>query len=159
MAKKTKKRTSPKRKTAPKRKSAVKRKAAPARKAAPKAKTKAKAKPVAKEAERRRLLSEERALERDVENEEESSTLPQSAEYIPGALDDDLAEELGEAVVETATTGAQADEDIRDEEVPEEVGGPFVPSTARKEFALGTDESNPEDAEPADFPTANRRPR
>ena len=82
----------------------------------------------------------------------------QSAEYIPGALDDDLAEEMGEAAVATATSGAQAAEDIRDEDLPEEEGGPFVTTSGRKEFARGTDASNPEDAEPADFPTANRRP-
>src|SRR5579863_9839394 len=43
-----------------------------------------------------------------------------------GRESDDLAEELGEAFVMTATSGEQADEDIRDQEVPEERGGPFV---------------------------------
>ena len=114
---------------------------------------------VAREEERKRLLKEERDLERDMENDSEQSTLGDSAEFIPGALDDDLAEEMGEASVESATSGVQADEDIRDEDVPEDEGGPFVPSSGRKEFAHGTDASNPKDAEPADFPTPNRRRR
>jgi hypothetical protein len=85
------------------------------------------------------------------------SALTDSPEYIPEAMEDSLARELGEATVASATTGDQADEAIRDEDVPEEVGGPFVTTTAREEFALGPDASNPIDAEPAPFPTVNRR--
>jgi hypothetical protein len=136
-----------------------------AKAARPKAKAKARAKArpakrpaVAASAERKRLLREQRALERDVENESLPSALPESAEYIPEATEDSLAEELGEAAVQSATSGDQAIEAIRDEDVSEEVGGPFVPSSARQEFAQGTDDSNPEDAEPADFPTATGRP-
>lgn len=72
-----------------------------------------------------------------------------------GMEGDDLAEELGEAFVMTATSGEQADEDIRDQEVPEERGGPFVVTPAGREFARGTDESNPADAEPAALPTSS----
>ncbi len=72
-----------------------------------------------------------------------------------GAESDDLAEELGEAFVTTATSGEQADEDIRDQEVPEERGGPFVITPAGREFGRGTDASNPEDAEPAALPTTS----
>jgi hypothetical protein len=121
--------------------------------------TKRLASPARADAERRRLLKEERALERDMASDKESGSLRKSAEFIPEALHDDLAEEMGEASVESATSGTQADEDIRDEDLPEEEGGPFVPSSARKEFARGIDASNPEDAEPEDFPTANRRRR
>src|SRR5713226_8724453 len=66
------------------------------------------------------------------------------------------AEELGEEFVESATSGEQAAQDIRDEEVPEESGGPFVETSGRSEFAHGTDASNPKDAEPAPFPTTRR---
>jgi hypothetical protein len=72
-----------------------------------------------------------------------------------GVETDDLAEELGEAFVTTATSGEQADEDIRDQEVPEERGGPFVVTTAREEFASGTDASNPPGAERAPRPTTS----
>jgi hypothetical protein len=44
----------------------------------------------------------------------------------------------------------------RDEEVPEESGGPFVETSGRSEFAYGTDASNPKDAEQAPFPTTRR---
>jgi hypothetical protein len=112
-----------------------------------------------RDAERKRLLQEERALERDVDNEEEPSAMTESPEYIPGVEDDSLAEELGEAAVESATSGDQAAENIRDEDLSEEEGGPFVITRARREFARGTDASNPEDAEPAAFPTATSRPK
>jgi hypothetical protein len=140
------------------------RKAKPARKATPaktarpagKARTAASA-AAAREAERARLMREERVLERDVDNDAEPNAMAESAEYIPGAAEDSLAEELGEAAVESATSGEQAAENIRDEDLSEEEGGPFVVTTARREFARGTDESNPADAEPADFPTATSR--
>ena len=153
MARKTKRpargRATPQRKVSRKKPAARKRKATAAKRAAA----------AGPDVERKRLVREERALERDVENEEERSELPASPEYIPGALEDPLAEELGEAALESATSGDQAAENIRDEDVDEEAGGPFVETSARKEFAWGADESNPEDAEPADFPTANARPK
>ncbi len=114
----------------------------------------------AKEAELDRLRSEERTLVLDSKNETVRSTMPQSAEYIAAAMTDSLAEELGEASVEAATSGDHAAENIRDEDFAEEVGGPFVQTSARQEFAGGTDASNPVDAEPAPFPMANaRRPQ
>ncbi|MDP9033252.1 MAG: hypothetical protein M3O50_00470 [Myxococcota bacterium] len=69
-------------------------------------------------------------------------------------LPDDLAEQLGEEAVAKATTGGEdVGEESLDQVVPEEVGGPFVESTAEQEFAAGTDPSNPADAEPEPFPT------
>src|SRR5713101_8448100 len=68
--------------------------------------------------------------------------------------DDDLAEEMGEEFVMTATSGEQAAEDLRNQDFPEELGGPFVVTSGRTEFAYGSDPSNPKDAEPAAFPTA-----
>ena len=68
---------------------------------------------------------------------------------------DDLREELGEAFVQSVTSGDQAAEVFRDEELTEEVGGPFVETSGAVEFASGTDASNPIDAERAPFPTVS----
>jgi hypothetical protein len=65
---------------------------------------------------------------------------------------DDLSEEMGEEVVATATTGEYEAEDVREQDVPEEVGGPFVETTAREEFGHGTDPSNPKGATREPFP-------
>jgi len=66
---------------------------------------------------------------------------------------DDLVEELGEEFVESATSAEPVAEDVANQDVPEEVGGPFVETTARQELADDTDESNPEDATREPFPT------
>ena len=141
-------------KTVKPKKPAVKAKPKPAAPKARAAKSNAAAK---KKAELSRLRREERALENDVENESEGSKLSESPEYIPEAMEDSLAEQLGEGAVASATSGDQADENIRDEDLAEEEGGPFVETSARQEFASGTDASNPIDAEPAEQPTANAR--
>jgi|SRR5882724_1881829 len=60
----------------------------------------------------------------------------------PTAASDELAEELGETFVQAATSGADAEGDRHERVMEEELGGPFVPSTAGQEFAGGTDESN-----------------
>jgi len=65
---------------------------------------------------------------------------------------DDLAEGLGEEAVETMTSGENENADPRDEFVDEEVGGPFVESSAKTEFAEDSDESNPADATREPFP-------
>jgi hypothetical protein len=53
-----------------------------------------------------------------------------------------LAEGLGEAFLESATSGEDAEPERRDELTQEEFGGPFVVTGANEEFAEGTDESN-----------------
>jgi hypothetical protein len=63
---------------------------------------------------------------------------------------EELAEELGESFLVAATSGEDAEGDRHERLVEEEVGGPFVPSTAGQEFAGGTDESN--------IPEATREP-
>lgn len=68
---------------------------------------------------------------------------------------DDLAEELGEGFITTATSGQESGQDNLDEVVDEEVGGPFLETTGEEQFATGTDGSNPRGAERAAFPTAN----
>jgi hypothetical protein len=65
---------------------------------------------------------------------------------------DALAEELGEEAVETMTTGDDESTESRDRFAEEEIGGPFVESPAKNEFADGSDESNPDDATREPFP-------
>jgi hypothetical protein len=78
-------------------------------------------------------------------------------------VDDDLAETLAEDFVRSATTGEDAEDDTMDQIVPEEIGGPFVETSASEEFALGPDESNPDDAMAEPLPRAihglSARPR
>jgi hypothetical protein len=73
----------------------------------------------------------------------------------PARIRDDLAENLAEEYVQAATQGVEVEEDL-DQIVPEEIGGPFVETTAAEEFAHDTDEANPEDAsrEPLPRPVA-----
>jgi|SRR5437762_14131899 len=73
----------------------------------------------------------------------------------PARISDDLAENLAEDYVQAATQGMEVEED-HDQIVPEEIGGPFVETTAAEEFAQGVDEANPEDAsrEPLPRPVA-----
>jgi hypothetical protein len=125
--------------------------------AKPKAKAmiaKPKAKTVAKPAVRRRDRAGHidpkygRALRRLSEPPERD---PES--FIEDArASDDLSEEMGEEVVATATTGEYEAEDVREQDVPEEVGGPFVETSAREEFGHGTDPSNPKGATREPFP-------
>ncbi len=65
---------------------------------------------------------------------------------------DDLVEELGEEVVAEATSAEHEGEDILNQEVPEERGGPFVETSGDQEFARGTDASNPKGASREPFP-------
>jgi hypothetical protein len=59
---------------------------------------------------------------------------------------DPLAEELGESFVRAATSG-EDDEGARlDAVVEDEMGGPFVETPASREYAHGTDASNPKGA-------------
>jgi hypothetical protein len=53
-----------------------------------------------------------------------------------------LARELGETFVETVTSGEAQEPERHEQITPDEVGGPFVVTTAGEEFATGTDESN-----------------
>jgi len=68
---------------------------------------------------------------------------------------DDLAETLAEDFVASATSGESVNEDVFDSVVPEESGGPFVETTSDEEFAQGTDESNPADADTEPLPLPN----
>ena len=70
----------------------------------------------------------------------------------PDVERDDLAEELGEAAVESMTSGEDDLADELDAQVSEEGGGPFVTTSAETEFAAGTDKSNIKDAEREPLP-------
>jgi hypothetical protein len=57
-----------------------------------------------------------------------------------------LAEELGEAFLQSATSGEESEPERRERILPEEEGGPFVRTRASQEFAYDFDESNIADA-------------
>lgn len=65
---------------------------------------------------------------------------------------DGLVEELGEEYVASATAGESGAQEMQNQDVPEEVGGPFVHTTGAQEFAGGTDASNPKNATREPFP-------
>lgn len=77
----------------------------------------------------------------------------------PARVKDDLAEELAEEFLRSATSAEESLPDALEVEVPEELGGPFVPSSGKQEFAKGTDASNPRSARKEAFPTPNGVPR
>jgi hypothetical protein len=74
----------------------------------------------------------------------------------PARTSDDLAEELAEEFLKSATSGEYVGEDELDQEVPEESGGPFVIHPARYEFAQDVDASNPADASREALPSPMR---
>jgi hypothetical protein len=74
----------------------------------------------------------------------------------PARTSDDLAEELAEEFLKSATSGAYVGEDELDQEVPEESGGPFVIHPARYEFARDVDDSNPIDGSREALPSPMR---
>ena len=63
----------------------------------------------------------------------------------PARAPDDLAETLAEDFLQSAT-GTDIDDEVMNQVVSEEIGGPFVETSAGEEFATDIDESNPEDA-------------
>jgi hypothetical protein len=69
----------------------------------------------------------------------------------PAHTDDDLAESLAEEFLDAATRGSDAEEEL-DAVTPEELGGPFVETSAADEFANDVDDMNPLDAEPEPLP-------
>ncbi len=73
----------------------------------------------------------------------------------PARVKDDLAEGLAENFLASATSGEEQGEAANDAVVEEELGGPFVPSTGKKEFAKGRDRSNPKSATREPFPTTS----
>ncbi|HEV8547893.1 MAG TPA: hypothetical protein VGQ57_02675 [Polyangiaceae bacterium] len=73
--------------------------------------------------------------------------------FLAGAHSKDaLSEQLGEEFVETATSGEDEGEEIFNQTVPEDQGGPFVETSGNTEFAHGTDASNIKGATREPFP-------
>jgi hypothetical protein len=79
--------------------------------------------------------------------------LPDPSEGARARAGDTLSEMLAEEFLESATAGEEMTEDERGQMDIEEVGGPFTKSTAKDEFAYGTDDSNPTGAQAEAFPT------
>ena len=78
---------------------------------------------------------------------------PEQPAFVSGShADDDLAEELGQETVLAMTSGEPQWADDVNRDVDEDDGGPFVITSAKKEFASGTDESNIEEATREPFP-------
>jgi hypothetical protein len=71
----------------------------------------------------------------------------------PAHTKDDLAEELAEEFIASATSGEGQGEEGHERVVAEETGGPFVPSTGKVEFGRRRDASNPRGATREPFPT------
>ena len=69
---------------------------------------------------------------------------------------DGVSDELLEDFMRTATTGEDYSQDLRNEEVPEDHGGPFITTRASEELVDDLDASNPLDAEPAAQPSPMR---
>jgi hypothetical protein len=73
----------------------------------------------------------------------------------PAQIDDDIAETLAEDFLQAATSGQDAVEESLDGLVEEELGGPFIVTTADEEFAASVDSMNPEDATREPLPRVN----
>jgi hypothetical protein len=68
--------------------------------------------------------------------------------------DEPLADVLGKSFVSAVTSGEEMAEDIRDELTTEELGGPFVITRARDEFAAD-DDTPVAEANREAFPTSS----
>jgi len=106
--------------------------------------------PVTARSARGARISEARAHERP---DDANAFLP-DPDGGPMHAPDDLSETLAEDFVKAATSGEDPDEEILDAAVPEEIGGPFIETTAAEELAGSVDDLNPSDAEPEPFPRA-----
>ena len=137
---------------------AAARKPAKATKAKPKARAKVKVSARAKAVAKPPIQRRDRPGHIDPKYARELRTHSEPPEADPESFfggphaKDDLSEEMGEEVVATATTGEYEAEEVREQEVSEEVGGPFVETTGREEFGHGTDPSNPKGATREPFP-------
>ena len=151
----TKKKAAPakKKKAAKKKAAPPKKKAAPARKkkAAP-AKKKAKAKKPIKRRDATGHLDQDYARDLRRSSQENVEHDDDRAFLVGKNAEDPTAQELGREFVETVTSGEDEGNELRDQFVSEEIGGPFVPSTSGQEIAEDTDESNPEGATREPFP-------
>lgn len=99
------------------------------------------------------LIDPERA-ERLLAGTRERRAKPPEAAFVAAARsDDDLAAELAQGAVVAMTSGEDHLAEDLNHDVEEDWGGPFVVTSASKEFAHGTDESNIPEATREPFPT------
>ncbi len=75
-----------------------------------------------------------------------------------GVSSDVFATEMGRDFLSAAETGVEVIEELSDESMPEDAGGPFQTTAAATEFAEGVDASNPPGATREPFPTPMRKP-
>ncbi|MEO8178082.1 MAG: hypothetical protein ABI895_04540 [Deltaproteobacteria bacterium] len=101
----------------------------------------------------RRLLAAARETHNDAQDAESSYAF-----LVNARSSDSLAEGLGEAFIESATSGQESATHRHDQITTEEDGGPFVITSALDEFAAGTDDSNTDDATREPFPTSSDAP-
>ncbi|WP_438023052.1 hypothetical protein [Sorangium sp. So ce233] len=77
----------------------------------------------------------------------------------PTEVVDEFAEQIAEQYLASATSGkGDTTEDYEDMVDPEEIGGPFIITTAEQEMGYSRDSMNPDDAEVEPFPLVNRSP-
>jgi hypothetical protein len=150
VAKKKKKKAAPAK--AAKKKKATAKKAAPAKKKAAPAKKKKKARKPIKRRDATGHLDQDYARDLRRSSQENVEHDDDRAFLVGKNADDATAQELGREFVETVTSGEDEGNELRDQFVSEEIGGPFVTTTGGQELAEGTDESNPEDATREPFP-------
>ena len=77
----------------------------------------------------------------------------------PTCVPDELAELVAEEFLSSATSAEEVSEDVRDEFLSEELGGPFLEDRASMELVNDVDESNPKGSTREAFPTAMRSPK
>ncbi len=94
---------------------------------------------------------EQRPLRGNNHRTDDANAFMPDPEGGPAIIADDLAENLAEEYLQGATQGSDAEEDL-DQVVPEEIGGPFIETSAAEEFAHDTDEANPLEAEAEPLP-------
>ncbi|WP_437596462.1 hypothetical protein WMF28_28215 [Sorangium sp. So ce590] len=72
---------------------------------------------------------------------------------------DEFAEQIAEQYLASATSGrGDTAEDYEDTMDSEELGGPFIVTTAEEEMGYSRDSMNPDDAEVEPFPLVSRSP-
>lgn len=77
----------------------------------------------------------------------------------PARTKDDLAENLAEQFLTSATSAEETTPDEMDREVPEDSGGPFVETSGAKEFARDSEVPNIPEAGREPFPSPMRAGR
>jgi hypothetical protein len=102
-------------------------------------------------------LASTNMMTRPKRSDDANAFIPDPAEG-PAHVDDDLAENLAEEFIVAATSAEEPSEDVRDEVLTEELGGPFLEVPAVEEFDRETDASNPPGADREPFPRAVRAP-